>query len=68
MGEKTNWAELIKIAGMIVGAIAFYFLSIQGLESRIVRLETQQELLISYIKEIRQDVKDIVHDQGQHAK
>ena len=60
MADKFTIADMIKLIGMVIAGLVFYFVTIQELQTRVVRLETNQDSLMEYVKDMRNDIKELI--------
>lgn len=60
MTDKFTIADMIKLIGMVIAGLVFYFVTIQELQTRVVRLETNQDSLMEYVKDMRNDIKELI--------
>jgi len=60
MTDKFTIADMIKLIGMVIASLVFYFGTIQELQTRVVRLETNQDSLMEYVKDMRNDIKELI--------
>jgi hypothetical protein len=61
MNKNFSIADVIKIITLVISMLIFYFGTVKELETRVVRLETNQTTLMEYVKEMRSDIKELIN-------